>query len=214
MHGIFITGSDTNVGKTYIGCQIANTLNKHGIKVIPRKPIETGCTLVNGILQPHDAQLLLSASKAELSLDEVCPYRYQPAVSPHIAATKATMTQAKILTSALNNSLTLSNLVNACRYEEKEGGFLIVEGAGGIYSPICEHALNADLAIALKLPIVLVVKDKLGAINQSLLAVNAAQQQQLNIHAIVLTNHQNTIEHESLNNAAEIRKYTQHAVYN
>jgi len=202
MKGIFITGSDTHVGKTYIGCNIASKLSQQGIKVLPRKPIETGCKQVNGERLPHDAQLLLDASQANTTLDQVCPYRYAPAVSPHIAVRQS------------SKSLNLQQLVNACRNKVSNDDFLLVEGAGGFYSPLCKQTLNADLAAALQLPVVLVISDKLGAINQALLTISAIEQRQLDIYAVVLSSSQSsTASYLTLNNAKEIRQLTEHPVY-
>ena len=202
MKGIFITGSDTHVGKTYIGCNIASRLSRQGINVLPRKPIETGCELVNGKLVPHDAQSLLKASQTNIPLDQVCPYRYAPAISPHMAVRQS------------SESLSLQQLVNACCNKVNESDFLLIEGAGGFYSPLCKQMLNADLATALQLPVVLVINDKLGAINQALLTISAIKQQQLDIYAVVLSSSQSSAaSHQALNNAEEIRQFTEHPIY-
>jgi len=201
MKGIFITGTDTNVGKTYIACQIAAELKSRGINVIPRKPIETGCELINGILHPSDADLLLKASQANTSLDKVCAYRFAPAISPQLAARES------------GNPLSLDNLVSACTYETDNDSFLIVEGAGGFYSPICELGLNSDLAAELDLPIVLVAEDRLGAVNQTLLAVKAIEKYQLQIRAIVLNKHKSSNRSDQLDNASEIKCFIDYPVY-
>ncbi len=202
MKGIFITGTDTNVGKTYIACQIAKQLKQKNINVIPRKPIETGCTLNAGKLLPADANLLLNASGADISLEDVCHFRFSPAISPDLAAKHS------------GTPISLDQLVNHCTENINDNDFLIVEGAGGIYSPICNNALNADLARELGLPIVLVAQNRLGAVNQVLLAINAIDTHQLKLNSIIL----NTTTPPQLNtlidNAAEIKNFTQHTVFN
>jgi len=175
MKGFFITGSDTNVGKTYIACQIAKELVNKNINVIPRKPIESGCKKINNELIPADAQQLMLASQYKLGIDEVCRYRFEPALSP---AQAAKLSQQKI---------SLADLKDACEtHSHLNNDFLIVEGAGGFFSPLCENALNADLAVELNLPVVIVVEHKLGCINQALLTINAAKKYSLNIHSIIL----------------------------
>jgi len=202
MKGLFITGTDTNVGKTYVACQITESLKKQNIKIIPRKPVETGCPLINDVLHPEDAHRLLISSGSIISLNEVCPYRFSPAISPQIAAESS----AEILT--------LDNLISACTNNVSTDDFLLVEGAGGFYSPICSNALNSDLAIKLRLPVILVTENRLGAVNQTLLAISAIENSGLKLLTIIL-NKTNKLELNPLiNNASEISKFTSHSVHN
>ena len=202
MQGIFITGTDTNVGKTYIACQIAEQLKRKNINVIPRKPIETGCTLNAGELLPADANLLLKASAADIPLDDVCPFRFTPAISPDLAAKHAART------------ISLDQLVSSCTKNINDDEFLIIEGAGGIYSPICNNALNADLARELGLPVVLIAQDRLGAVNQVLLAINAIDTHQLKLNSIILNSTSQSPLNALIENASEIKNFTQHTVFN
>ena len=201
MKGLFITGTDTNVGKTYIACQIASALNKKNINVIPRKPVETGCDLINGVLQADDATLLLNASKSNVSIDDVCPYRFSPAISPQLAMQLS------------DRSISLNNLFTACINNTSEDDFLLVEGAGGFYSPICSGALNADLASQLNLPIVLVTEDRVGAVNQTLLTINAIEKYELNILAVILNTTHAKKQSDLSDNAAEIRALIPYPVF-
>jgi len=200
MKGLFITGTDTNVGKTYIACQIATALASQNINVIPRKPVETGCDLINGVLQAEDATLLLNASKSNSTIDEVCPYRFSPAISPQLAMQLA------------GHSVSLNELITASTNNLSEDDFLLVEGAGGFYSPICTGALNADLAAHLKLPIILVTEDRVGAVNQVLLAINAIEKHQLNILAVILNTTHEPNSNNLSDNAAEIKALVPHPV--
>jgi len=175
MKGLFITGTDTDVGKTYIACLIAAELKSKGINVIPKKPVESGCELINGNLYPNDAALLLKASQSNLSLDTVCPFRFEEAISPARAA------------KVNNQKIQLNELISICTADNNsENDFIITEGAGGFYSPLCEDGLNADLAEKLNLPILLVANDKLGCINHILLSLEAISARQLSVAAIVL----------------------------
>ena len=106
------------------------------------------------------------------SLETICPYRFEPAVSPERAAQLA------------GKPLSLDQLMLAC--DAPEGTFRLVEGAGGFYSPIAENALNSDLAKALQLPVILVAKERLGVINQILLAREAILNAGLELFAVVL----------------------------
>ena len=191
MKTLFITGTDTGVGKTYIGRILVKALNKSGHACEPRKPIETGCKLDGDVLIPDDASLYVQATQGKFSLDEVCPYRYEPPISPE---------RAIRLT---NTIVSLKDLVEVCKpvYKPK---LLLVEGAGGFYSPLCSDGLNADLAQKLKGDVILIAKDRLGCINQTLLTIEAIKNRKLNIIAIVLNQ---TREHEesSMNNLEDLK---------
>lgn len=193
MKGLFISGAGTNIGKTHIGCHIIRALQVK-FNVIARKPIESDCTPGPSGLTPKDATLLNNACKNPETIDKVCPYRFEACVSGEKASTDAGM------------ALSLVQLSAAC--QGKDDDFVVVEGAGGLYSPIAKQALNSDLAAALSLPLVLVIKDELGAVNQALLCLQAAQKQQLTVAMLVL----NQITPNSLDNAKTIERYTETTV--
>ena len=148
MQGVFITGTSTDVGKTFIATRIAKQLHQQNINVIPRKPIESGCLRRGEELIPQDAEALKIAANYQGELSEICPYRFEPPISPVRAAHLA------------NKILTTEQLVQIC-LSGSENGFVLVEGAGGFYSPLAENGLNADLAVALQLPVLLVADDRL-----------------------------------------------------
>ncbi|PCJ85793.1 MAG: dethiobiotin synthase [Thiotrichaceae bacterium] len=192
MQGVFITGTSTEVGKTFVGVKIAKQLTQKAITVIPRKPIESGCARQNNELIPKDATALKEAANYQGLLSEVCPYRFEPPISPVRAAHLA------------NKVLTTEQLVNIC-LQGSEEGFLLVEGAGGFYSPLAENGLNADLAVALQLPILLVADDRLGAISQVLLSVEAIQMRGLHLAGVILNAVTNT-QNDQMNNSADLRE--------
>ena len=192
MQGVFITGTNTDVGKTYIGVLLAQALREKNINVIPRKPIESGCKKIDDELIPADALALQQAAGYEGDLTDVCPYRFEPPISPVRAAHLA------------NRILTTNQLVNIC-LSGSEKGFSLVEGAGGFYTPLTEDGLNADLATALQLPVILVAEDTLGCINQVLLTVEAIKLRGLNLIAVVLNNIHNDRD-EQMDNAADLRE--------
>lgn len=194
MRGIFITGTDTGVGKTYIATQLTRELTSRGLRVIPRKPVESGCTRQGNDLIPTDALALKNAANYSGTLQQVCPYPFEPAISPARAAQLA------------GKTLHIGNLKNACLDGVTDNDFLLVEGAGGFYSPLCLDGLNADLAQALELPIILVAEDRVGCINHCLLVLEAASKRGITVKAIVM-NLINTKPSE-MDNTAELSAYT------
>ncbi|MCK4704269.1 MAG: dethiobiotin synthase [Gammaproteobacteria bacterium] len=199
MRGIFVTGTDTDVGKTFVATLLAKQLTANGLSVIPRKPIESGCQRINDELLPADASALKSAAAYAGDLADVCPYRFEPALSPVRAAS---MDKQKI---------TIEQLSDACKHTS-EAGFLLVEGAGGFYSPLAEDGLNADLAEALQLPVLLVANDKLGCINQILLTVEAISNRGLKLAAVALNNKQAEKDLD-MNNAEDLREHIDTPIY-
>jgi len=191
MQGVFITGTGTSVGKTHIGVLLAKQLHELNIKVIPRKPIESGCIKVGDELIPADATALKQASGYEGPLSEICPYRFEPPISPARAAHLA------------NKVLTTEQLASIC-LDSSNDGFVLVEGAGGFYSPLSENGLNADLAVALQLPVLLVTNDILGCLNQVLLNVEAIEMRGLHLAGVVLNSLAENDNH-LMDNAADLR---------
>jgi dethiobiotin synthetase len=190
MEGVFITGSNTGVGKTTVAIEIVRFLSqKQDLKV--RKPVETGCSGSDNGNGPKDAIRLLDACVQKEPLAIVCPYRFDLEASAESASDTA------------GETLRLESLLEACKEGAKEN-FMLVEGAGGLYSPIAKGALNSDLAAGLGLPLVIVVKDELGAIGQALLTITAARQNNLRVLCIVL----NQISKNSLANKEAICAYT------
>jgi len=171
--GVFITGTDTDVGKTRIAAEIASKLFHRGVTVIPKKPIESGCLRQDGQLIPCDAMLLIKAARYQGLLTDVCPYPFEPAISPVRAAKLA------------NKSITTEQLVSACQHDG-EKDFILVEGAGGFYSPLTTNGLNADLAVALQLPVVLVAENKLGAIGQVIVNAEAIDRRGLQLACVII----------------------------
>jgi dethiobiotin synthetase len=199
MRGIFVTGTDTDVGKTYISTLLVAQLTASGINVIPRKPIESGCQNTGGELIPADGLALKMAANYQGDLSEVCGYRFEPALSPVRAAR---MAQQKI---------TIEQLNHACKFNS-DNGFVLVEGAGGLYSPLAEDGLNADLAEALQLPVLLIAHDKLGCINQILLTAEAISNRGLKLAAIVL-NAKEQKNNSAMDNAADLREHIDTPIY-
>jgi len=191
MQGLFITGTDTGVGKTWVGSRLTRLLTRHGIAVAPRKPVESGCEWVQGELMPSDALHYFQAIDERESIDIICPYRYPDAVAPDQAARQVSRT------------LNLDMLLKACQWDSHH--FLMIEGAGGFYSPIAEQALNADLAQALKLPILIVAANQLGCQNHVLLTLEAITRRDLQVIAVIL-NQRSSKAKSNLNNEIALKE--------
>lgn len=173
MNGVFITGTDTGIGKTVVGCALTRALTRAGYTVAVRKPVESGCTRRAGELQPADGTALARAAGHRETLDTVTPMRLARALSPERAAYLEGM------------QLTLHDLLAAARIGDRSD-FFVVEGAGGFLSPLASDALNADLAVALGLPVLVIAADRLGAINHTLLTVEAIERRGLRVAGVVL----------------------------
>lgn len=199
MRGLFITGSDTGVGKTFVGTRLVTLLAGRGFRVRPRKPVESGCPRVEGVLQPQDAAAYHAAVARAEPLERICPYRFEAAVSPERAAALA------------GRDLRLAELVAACLNGVEAADFLLVEGAGGFCSPIAADGLNADLALALGLPVLLVSADRLGAIHQVLVTAEAIERRELELAGVVLDRLPSQAD-PLLDNAADLRRWLKRPV--
>jgi dethiobiotin synthetase len=199
-NGYFITGSDTDVGKTYIACQLVRQLVQQGVEVETRKPVESGCEMsANGELITHDALALQQANGNRESIERIAAYRYRAALAPPRAARLE------------NREILIEQLLDACEVDHPQHR-LIVEGAGGFYSPLAENGLNADLASALQLPVIIVVNDRIGAVNQALMTIQAVESRQLRVAAIVL-NQVEPVADVQMDNAMDLEAHCNHALF-
>ena len=191
MKGVFVTGSNTGVGKTTVAIEIVRHISQtRDVKV--RKPVETNCELREQSYIPRDAIALSAACQLQEPLNKVCPYCFEAEASAELASADS------------GEKLTLKDLVFACKCDVNES-FVLVEGAGGLYSPIAETALNVDLAAELQLPLLIVIRDELGAISQALLTLEAAKTNKLTVACVVL----NVVKNNSLSNKEALAAYTE-----
>lgn len=197
--GLFITSTDTGVGKTRTGTLLIRELVGRGLHICARKPVESGCARHGNELLPADALALRAAAGGREALDRICAFPLEAPVSPTRAAALA------------GQSLTLEQLVAACRDDVGTEDFLVVEGAGGFLSPLTRDALNADLAQRLGLPVVLVAADRLGAIHQVLVTAEAIKRRGLLLAAVVLNQLDPALD-PRLDNAAELAHWLGMAV--
>ena len=170
MRGLFVTGTDTEVGKSVVAASICAALAAAGERVAAFKPVVTGLDDAPGDFG-HDHELLASVANAGQSPEDVAPYRFGPPVSPHLAADVAltTVEPAELLSAARRHHL------------------LVAEGVGGLMVPLTPGYLVRDLALDLGLPVVIAARSGLGTINHTLLTVEAARTGGLRVAAVVMT---------------------------
>jgi dethiobiotin synthetase len=162
--GLFITGTNTEVGKTHVAAMIARALVADGCRVGVYKPVASGCREEAGELVADDAIALWDAAGSPGELERVCPQRFEAPLAPsRAAAIEGKRVNAALLRSGLD-------------YWRERCDFVLVEGAGGLMSPLSEEDYNIDLATEFGFPLVIVAANELGAINatlQTLITVRA-----------------------------------------
>lgn len=174
MAGIFITGTDTGVGKTVVCCALARGLRCAGIDVGVMKPAETGVSAAG----PEDARALIRAAGVSDDLGLVCPIQYEMPAAPQASAT------AHETAPALTSS---DRIADAYAALSRRHAFMLVEGAGGILVPFDEKTTMAEIARRLELPILLVARTSLGTINHTLLTLEACDARGLEVIGVVLS---------------------------
>lgn len=176
--GLFLTGTDTDVGKTYVGALIARALREQGHRVGVYKPAASGCVIRDGALVSEDAVTLWEAAGRPGDLERVCPQRFAAPLAPHLAAREQG--------AALDEKL----LRTGIDYWRQRSDIVLVEGAGGLMSPLGDEEYVADLALDLGYPLVVVAPNRIGAINQVLqtLITAATFRDGLSVAGVVLNN--------------------------
>jgi len=169
MTGLFITGTDTGIGKTHVACAIVTALNLRGLRTTVMKPVVSGCQPTEQGLQNEDALALMSAASIHQSYDDVNPYAFEPAIAPHIAAQMAGV------------RVELDEIKRHYRNNLLHSDVCIVEAVGGWMVPLNEEETVADLAAELQIPIVVVVGIRLGCINHALLTIEQIEREDLPI---------------------------------
>lgn len=177
MRGLFVTGTDTGVGKTLVAAGLLRAMRNKGVDVLPCKPVQTGCTGEYGSLRAPDLDLALKNSNLHPSKETeelMCPFRYLPACSPHLAGRMAgkSPTIASI-------AYSLKKLSNTCEC-------VIAEGAGGVMVPLNGEETMLDLMAGLGLPVLLVARAGLGTVNHSLLSIMALKSRNVQPAGIVM----------------------------
>ncbi len=172
--GMFVTGTDTGVGKTVVTASLVSLLINDGLDVGVMKPVETGCPKKNGKLVPRDATFLKVVSGSRDSLSLINPYRFSKPLAPWIAA------------EIDHKKVNLQRISSAYGKILKRHDIIFVEGAGGLLVPLTGKLTNLDLILKLALPIIVVVGSKLGAINHTLLTLNWARENGIKIIGLII----------------------------
>ena len=162
MRGLFITGTDTGVGKTYVAALIARQLVAAGYRVGVYKPVASGCRRVEGKYVADDAVQLWQAAGRPGTLEHVCPQRFAAPLASPLSA------------QAEGKEVDANRLRDGLEFWENVCDIVLVEGAGGLMSPISDDDYNADLAIDFGYPLVVVAPNVLGTINATLQTLIAA----------------------------------------
>ena len=161
---LFVTGTDTGVGKTTVAAGIAAALRARGWRVGVCKPVETDCRVgAGGELVPADASVLKFFSGCRSKLKTICPYTFPQPLAPLVAAERERV------------SISLERLARCYHNVTNLHDVTLIEGAGGLLVPITAEATYADFAKTLGAPAVVVVGSRLGAINHALLTIRYAQ---------------------------------------
>lgn len=161
-HTYFVTGTDTEVGKTTIAAGLLLAANRRGFSTAAIKPVAAGCERTAEGLRNSDALLLQRSMSLQLDYDEINPFALEPAIAPHIAAEQAGI------------KLSAARLAGICRgVMMHRADLTLIEGAGGWRVPLNGRELMSQLAIELSVPVVVVIDMRLGCINHTLLTVEA-----------------------------------------
>lgn len=171
--GLFVTGTDTEVGKTVVACTIAATLAGYGKRVSVFKPVVTG--LAETEHGPPDHERLRASARSSQSAADVAPYLFSQPVAPHLAAEWAGQAiEPHVLRAAAHSALVM-------------GDVMVAEGVGGLMVPLAAGYLVRDLAADLALPLVIAARPGLGTISHTLMTLECARSAGLDVRAVVLT---------------------------
>lgn len=188
--GLFVTGTDTGVGKTVVACALVRGLRARGVDVGVMKPIETGV----GPEGPLDALALREAAACDDPLDDVCPQRFALPAAPTVAA------------SAEGRVVDMTAIHAAFRRMRSRHACVVAEGAGGLLVPAAEGLCMADLARELGLPLLLVARASLGTINHTLLSLEVAAARGIDVLGVAISHASGPLSHADEANLDALRQ--------
>ena len=167
----FITGTDTDAGKTFCTAALLQAANNDGRRTLGLKPVASGCDVTPDGLRNSDANILMAHASEKIDYDLVNPFSFEPAIAPHIAAVQQ------------RRPLSVDSIVGRVRGAllKPQADFICIEGAGGWRVPLNPREYFSDIPKALNVPVILVVGMKLGCINHALLTVEAIRQDGLQL---------------------------------
>jgi dethiobiotin synthetase len=192
MRGLFVTATDTGVGKTEVACAILAGARAAGLDAIGMKPAQSGVTAG----EPSDAERLREACGGAEPLDAICPYSFRVPLAPAVAARVE------------GRSVSLAHVIASARALAARHAAVVVEGAGGLLVPLTDAETYADLAVALAFPVLVVARAGLGTVNHTALTVEALRRRGLAIAGIVLNRTAPEDDPSVPHNAAEIARLT------
>lgn len=190
--GIFITGTGTEIGKTYVTKFLTKALIQSGFRVAPYKPIQTGCVWKDGELKAEDVESYIQTANLSYGQKDLCTYFFEKPASPHLAAHLE------------NVRIDVNRMKQHYDRLQKEHDIVLVEGAGGLAVPIMEENemyMTKDIIQMLDIPLIIVVPPHLGSINHTLLTVEYAKANRLSILGIVfnkVSSHPDIIEKDNM----------------
>ncbi len=175
--GIFITGTDTGVGKTVAAAALARLLRERGVRVGVMKPVTSGCLEGDGRRVSEDAELLAWGAGCDPADPDIAPYCLKEPIAPSVAASMEGV------------RIDFGRIGEAFNRLAGRHDFVIVEGAGGLMVPLAGGLLVADLAARLALPLLVVARPDLGTVNHTVLTCYAAKQLGLPVAGVVINNY-------------------------
>ncbi len=201
--GLFVTGTDTGIGKTFVSAMIAREVSHSIERVGVFKPACSGAEVApDGSLFWPDLDALRASTQSNASLDEVCSYRLREPLAPPVAASREGV------------AIEFEVMLSAARRQRERHDFVVVEGVGGWLCPLTDRHLIADFAAALGLPVVIVARRGLGTINHTLLTIESIQRRGLRIAGVILNDvldEAGSIAAET--NLAELTRWGQRGTY-
>jgi dethiobiotin synthetase len=177
MKGVFITGTDTGIGKTVVAATLARVLTLRGVTVGVIKPVTSGCPEVDGVRISEDADLLRWAACETAPAEDSAPYLLSAPFAPSVAATREGV------------RIDFDHIRDACTRLATSHDFIIAEGAGGLMVPLAGGLMVADLILHLKLPALVVTRPNLGTLNHTILTIFAAKQLGIDVRGFILNNY-------------------------
>ena len=191
MSALFVTGTDTGVGKTFVACALAAALRARGLRVGVMKPVETGVAR-----EPEDAMALRAAAGDPTPLEDVCPYRLRAPLAPAVAARLEGAT------------LDVERLIALAERRARDADVLLVEGAGGLLVPVVGRVTWAEIAARLALPLLIVAANRLGTVNHCALTARVAAAAGLGVRGFVLSQPAPASDESAATNADTIAALT------
>lgn len=189
--GLFVTGTDTGVGKTAVAAAILDLLASEGCRIAPLKPVETGHT---GPGWPGDAACLREAARSGLPQERIVPYVFEEPLAPNVAARRA------------GSAVAVERLDDTFADSAAQHDGVLVEGAGGLLVGVTDDVLMADLAARWRLPVLIVARAGLGTLNHTLLTVEAARARGVPVVGVVVNGYPADPDVATRTNPAELAR--------